>query len=91
MLSVDLFMELNGDLVWLVDDDEIDKADRVKRSYRNDVYPEEPPGITREERKRLTNIDPIWVDTKRFFRLYEKRNNFEWYSISRRRRRERMV
>jgi len=39
MISTDLFMELNGDLVWLVDDGEIDYADNIKRSYRNDVYP----------------------------------------------------
>ena len=60
MISVDLFMEVNGTLVWLVDDDdEIDPADNVKRSYRDDVYPVEPPNISNEERKRMSHMFPL--------------------------------
>ncbi len=85
-ISTDLFMEINGDLVWLVDNDEIDSADRVRRSYRNDVYPVEPPFITDEERKGIRGIEiPMWANTDRFFRKIP-RSNFEMYTILRRRR-----
>ena len=90
MISVDLFMEVNGTLVWLVDDDEIDKADRVKRSFRNDIYPEGPPIFNKEEMEKLKAAH---YDCKfgrgRFdwiFRFpYIKKGDFELYEISRRR------
>ena len=82
MISVDLFMEVNGTLVWLVDDDEIDPADKVKRSFRNDVYPDEPPSVSNEEKARLNSPEPPEWNRNH----WSKKSNFEWYSISRRRR-----
>jgi len=86
VIAVDTFMEVNGDLVWLVDDDEIDNADRVKRSFRPDVYPSEPPSVTEEDRKRMADVLP-WTDMDRFFK-YPRMSNFESYLIIRRKRRK---
>jgi hypothetical protein len=90
MISTDLFMELNGDLVWIVDDDEIDSADKVKRSFRNDVYPDEPPTVTQEERENIKAPFPFELPLMaRFSYLFRHvpKSDFEWYLIGNRRRR----
>lgn len=38
MIGVDTFMEINGEEIWLEEDDD-DHAEKVKHHYRNDIYP----------------------------------------------------
>ena len=90
MISTDLFMELNGDLVWIVDDDEIDYADNIKRSFRPDVYPSKPPIINVKDRSALQAPLGYYRKDGRFDHLFRQVHipidNFEWYRIVRRRR-----
>jgi hypothetical protein len=91
VLPVDSFMEINGGLVWLVDDDEIDYADNVKKSYRGDIYPSEPPILSAGERKSIKSPEMgYYTKDGKFDYLFKSRpntiDNFEWYKILRRRR-----
>ena len=97
MISTDLFMELNGDLMWLVDDDdEIDSADNIKRSFRPDVYPSVPPVLTEEDRKNLkAPYFGYFSRDGKFDYLFKNswipKGNFEWYKIARRRKIKHMI
>ena len=91
ILPVDSFMEINGEMVWIVDDDEIDYADRIKKSYRGDIYPPVPPILTIEDRKKIKSPDlGYYTQDGKFDYLFRfktnKKSNFEWYQILRRRK-----
>jgi hypothetical protein len=64
-IAVDTFMEVNGDLVWLVDDNVIDSADKVKKSYRSDVYP-----LT------LSRVEGERCEVKHLYRTMSKQKGF---------------